>query len=117
MFHEMFQDFDGVPAVRNGPPSPPADPQHAQLIQLVNRQREKLDSNQELLMRLERDVAALEEQLERRRQEQEYQLGLEATRCEMRCQQQEEEVSGPEIIIKLAFHFTIFFFKKLVTRF
>ena len=91
----MIQDLDSVASgCRNGgPPSPLADPESSALIQLVNRQRERLDEQHELLVRLERDTGHLEEQLEWLRQQQ--QLCQEADRLEQLSEQQEEEVKKP----------------------
>ena len=77
-------------------PSPPRDPQHAQLIQLVNRQRGGLDDQQERLVQLERELLHWEERLQRRLDQEQKNLCRELTQLEDRCRQQDSQVfKGP----------------------
>ncbi|KAK4016787.1 hypothetical protein OUZ56_031752 [Daphnia magna] len=74
-------------------PSPPSDPQQAQLIQRVNRQRGALDEQQEKLIQLEQELLSWEEKLHRQLDEERQQLNRELTQLEDRCRQQENQLS------------------------
>ncbi|XP_059351083.1 ras association domain-containing protein 8-like isoform X2 [Daphnia carinata] len=74
-------------------PSPPSDPQQAQLIQRVNRQRGALDEQQEKLIQLEQELLSWEEKLHRQLDEERQQLNRELTQLEDRCRQQESQLS------------------------
>ena len=88
----LLQDGQQQQQQQGREPSPPRDPQYAQLIQLVNRQRGGLDDQQERLVQLERELIHWEERLQRRLDQEQKNLTRELAQLEDRCRQQDAQV-------------------------